>query len=490
MSNSNASFKDDDISKAVAKLLKNKSQSSHQILEELKQQYKDEDIVDSIMNRYKEKLKRVKKIADKIRERLLSKYPHLSQKEYLDKIYGYKKKYGFDDSEMQAIVNLVLLKKERDFLTKDQTEPNVTEMSKALGFVPVSWQTSGRLRATKEEQEHVEAIKSNALIYSGIHQQVAIQSLITDDCSLASTFATLKFEKQKVNIYSYVHPIVFALFMPKFAVLEEHMLLASIAEIINKKAEGIELNTMPEYELYWNIATDPAEVACVNKVRPFADLLSRCNIQSKLWESVLDLRQGKLYTNDLTSFLIAIDSCRASVFDAADLAYVKDEGTLLRKLFAAFSFRPTLVLTNPSMDINTNPNISNLATAHITRLSMVTLRLPMNYAGGIEDDYLDLNNALANQMQIYIHHGRITIKEQTILQSRELIVFYVHRRYQKFSLTRLQTPWTYTTLPVTMSQFEKFQSTGIILNNEMSIPRSESTLTLLLDLLSEYVLRV
>ena len=154
MSNSNASFKDDDISKAVAKLLKNKSQSSHQILEELKQQYKDEDIVDSIMNKYKEKLKRVKKIADKIRERLLSKYPHLSQKEYLDKIYGYKKKYGFDDSEMQAIVNLVLLKKERDFLTKDQTEPNVTEMSKALGFVPISWQTSGRLRATKEEQEH------------------------------------------------------------------------------------------------------------------------------------------------------------------------------------------------------------------------------------------------------------------------------------------------------------------------------------------------
>ena len=67
-------------------------------------------------------MRRVRKIADKIRERLLAKYPHLSQKEYLEKIYGYKKKYGFDDSEMQSIINLVLLKK--DFLTKDQIEPD------------------------------------------------------------------------------------------------------------------------------------------------------------------------------------------------------------------------------------------------------------------------------------------------------------------------------------------------------------------------------
>ena len=41
-------------------------------------------------------------------------------------------------------------------------------------------------------------------------------------------------------------------------------------------------------------------------------------------------------------------------FDAADLAYVKDEGTILRKLFAAFSLRPTIVQTVPYYGITQN----------------------------------------------------------------------------------------------------------------------------------------
>ena len=161
MSNSNTSLRDNDIDKVVTKLLKNNSKSSFQILEELKNQYKDEDIVSSIMNKYKEKMRRVKKIAEKIRERLISKYPQLSQKEYIDKINGYKKKYGFDDSEMQSIINLVLLKKD-GLVSQDQLEPNVTEMSKALGFTPISYQTTGRLRVGKDEQEQVDIIKQIA----------------------------------------------------------------------------------------------------------------------------------------------------------------------------------------------------------------------------------------------------------------------------------------------------------------------------------------
>ena len=136
MSNSNMSKTDDDIARTVDRLMKNKSRGSYDILNELRSKYDDEALISSIMNKYKEKMRRVKKIAEKIRERLLAKYPDLSQKEYIEKIYGYKKKYGFDDSELQAIINLVLLKK--DGLIGEDFEPNVTEMSKALGFVPVS----------------------------------------------------------------------------------------------------------------------------------------------------------------------------------------------------------------------------------------------------------------------------------------------------------------------------------------------------------------
>ena len=158
MSNSNMSKVDDDIEKTVARLMKNKSRGSYDILNELRSKYDDEALIGSIMNKYKEKMRRVKKIAEKIRERLLAKYPDLSQKEYIEKIYGYKKKYGFDDSELQAIINLVLLKK--DGLIGEDFEPNVTEMSKALGFVPVSYQTTGRLKVPKDEQDQVDIIKS------------------------------------------------------------------------------------------------------------------------------------------------------------------------------------------------------------------------------------------------------------------------------------------------------------------------------------------
>lgn len=463
MSNSNTSFnkpsngRNEDIEREVANIFKkNKSKSTYQLMEELRAKYRDEEIVDSIMKKFQEKMKRVRKIAEKIRERLLNKYPNLSQREYIDKIQEYKKKYNFDESELQAIINLVLLRKD-GLISSEHFEPGVTEMGKALGFVPISYQTTGRLRVPKDEQEQLEAIKNNYHITRELHNQVTIQSLIYGDCDIASWQES--FDKLKINIFNFVHPVVAALFFPKIDLLDQHMLLASIAGIITKKMEGLELNTLPEYELYWDIATDPAEMACVTKVKPFTDLLNRCNVQTKLWESVLHLRQGKYYMNDIASFLMAVDACRASVFDAADLAYVKDEGTILRKLFASFSLRPTIVVTVPSLSINTNPAISNLASTHITTLSMVTLRIPLGYNTNVLQE-IDLQEALT-QDQIYIHHRQLTLKKQTILYSREILVFYIHRRYQQLNIARIATPYALASLPITMSQFEKLQTAGV-----------------------------
>lgn len=450
--------RENEIEREVDNILKkNKSRNSFQLMEDLRAKFRDEDIVSNIMKRLSKKMDRVKKIAIKIKERLLNKYPNLNQKQYIEKIQQYKDKYKFDDSEMQAIINLVLLRKDGLISSEDLLEPAVTDMGRALGFAPISYQTNKGLRVDKEEQEQLDAIKTNYHLTRELHHQVTIQSLLYNDCEYQSF--TQAFDKLKVNLFNFVHPVVAALFIPKFQLLDHHMLLASIAGIIAKKMEGIELNTLPEYELYWDIATDPADMACVTKIKPFTDLLNRVNIQTKLWEAVLELRQGKYYVNDITTFLMAIDSCRASVFDAADLAYVKDEGTILRKLFAAFSLRPTIVFTVPSISINTNPNISNLTSSHITTLSMYTLRIPL----GLNNDPLkdiDLQRDLS-QDQIYIHHRQLTIKKTTILYSREILVFYIHRRYQHLNIQRLTQPWSLAALPITMSQFERLQTSGV-----------------------------
>ena len=476
MSNSNTSFnkssnRGDDIDKEVHSLMKknsNKDRSTYSILEELKTKYKDEEIVDSIMRKYNEKMKRVRKLAEKIKERLVAKYPNLSMKEYIEKIADYKKKYNFDDSEMQSIVNLIFLAKS-NFSNPEAFDVNYNEMSKALGFVPASYNLGGKLHVKKDELEQLQMILTIASATKELHDQVTLQSLIYSDCDNVA-IQTAGFDKSKINIFSFIHPVVAAIFIPKFQLLDQHMLLASIAKIVAYKSNGQELQTQPEYELYWDIATDPAETACVNKTKPFTDLVNRCNVQTKLWEAVLNLRQGKYYTNDLSSFIMAIDNCRASVFDAADLAYVKDEGTIMRKLLAAFSIRPTIVITMPVYGITPlTSHISAVHTSQITTLPMITMRIPMSLEKS--DEPISLTKALS-QEQLYIHHRQLTVKQQQILYSRELLVFYVHRRFQTFNTARLTNPYTITYLPMTMGQFERLHDRKVsVVIDDLSIPR-------------------
>ena len=465
MSNPNTSLnkpsesRSGDIDKEVNLLMKknaDKQRSTYTILEDLKSKFKDEEIVDSIIRKYNDKMKRVKKLAEKIKERLVAKYPNLSMKEYIEKITEYKKKYNFDDSEMQSIINLIFLNKST--ISNEALDTNYNEMSKALGFIPASYNLGGKLHVKKDELDQLQMILTIASATKELHNQVTLQSLIYSDCDPVA-IQTQGFDKSKINIFSFIHPVVAALFIPQFKLLDQHMLLASIAEIVAFKSNGQELQTQPEYELYWDIATDPAETACVNKTKPFADLVNRCNVQTKLWESVLNLRQGKYYTNDLSSFIMAIDNCRANVFDAADFVYVKDEGTVMRKLLSAFSIRPTIVMTTPVYGITPlTSHISPVTSSQITTLSMITMRIPMTL--GQQAQPINLNTALA-QRQLYIHHRQLTVKQQQILYSREILIFYVHRRYQTINTARLTAPYHISYLPTTMNQFERLQDVAV-----------------------------
>ena len=471
MSNQNTfnktSGKTEDIDKEVHNLMKknaDRHKSTYAIIEDLKQKYKDEQIVDAVMSKYNDKLRRVKKIAEKIRDRLVAKYPNLSMKEYIDKVSEYKKKYDFDDSEMSHILNL-LFQNKTGLANSEVLDITYNEMSKALGFVPASFNFSGKMNVKQDELEQLQAILTIASATKELHSQVTLQSLLYDNVSLGALNG--QFDRTRVNVFSFVHPVVAALFLPKIKFLDEHMLIASIANIVQQRYNGQDLTTQPDYELYMDIATDPSEAACsVGKVKPFNDLLNRCNVQTKLWEAVLNLRQGKYYTNDLSSFILAIDNCRNSVFDAADLAYVKDEGTIMRKLLSAFSIRPTIVSTAPLYGISSaTSNIASLAATHITTISMITMRIPL--LDKTKTQSLSLNDAL-EQRQLYIHRRQITVKTQQIMYSRDLLVFYVHRRFQTVNLARLTRPYQMAILPITMSQYERLH--GAQVNFELMMP--------------------
>jgi hypothetical protein len=238
------------------------------------------------------------------------------------------------------------------------------------------------------------------------------------------------------------------------------MLIAGIADIVSQRHQGMDLQTQPEYELYMDIATDPAESACSTKSKPFTDLLNRCAVQTELWKAVLNLRQGKYYNQDLSSFIVAIDACKNSVFDAADFAYVKDEGTILRKLLAAFSIRPTIVQTAPVYGISTNTsNIAALAVTHITTIAMITLRIPLLDVSD-QSQSINLLDALYQQ-QLYIHNKQLTVKSQQIMYSREVIIFYVARRFQLVDPRNIARPYAMFKLPVTMNFHEKLHRANV-----------------------------
>jgi hypothetical protein len=484
--NSNKTDIDREVQSLLRKNTSGKIKNTYDLMEDLKSKFKDTDIVDSIMGKYNEKLERVKKLSRKIKERLVQKHPNLSTKEYIKKIEGYKEKYGFDDSEMSAIINMIFMdKKNIDFEVNDNMTYN--EMSKALGFVPASYNLHNKLNFKKDEIDAIQGIIALHGMSKEIHNQVILSHLVHPGVCQQTLEAFPKYtsDKSRINVFEFVHPVVAALFLPKINILENHMLLASITNIVKAKYEGNDIATQPEYELYFDISTDPAETQCTTKVKPFTDLLARANVQTKLWEAVLQLRQGKPHTNNLQGFLTAIDQCRGSVFDAADMAFIKDEGTIMRKLLGAFSLRPIIVRTMPvynsaglglslpgmqnnmpSTGVSMVTNMVNVNTAQITTLSMVPLRIPFvdGSSSGSKNKF-SLQSAL-QQTQLYIQNRQLSVKKQEILLAREFITFYINRRSQTFDFMKYLTPFSMSNLPISVNGLEQAITASIEFGNE------------------------
>ncbi len=105
----------EDIDREAQKLLKKNlenKKSAETLLSELRSKFRDEEVVEAIRSKFQEKYKKVKRLAEKISEKLVSKYPNMSVKGYIQKVSEYKKKYNFDDSEMQSILQILFRNKQ------------------------------------------------------------------------------------------------------------------------------------------------------------------------------------------------------------------------------------------------------------------------------------------------------------------------------------------------------------------------------------------
>lgn len=436
-----------------------------QAFQKIKEKHGDQEVVNRIFNEYESRMKHIKRKAQKFAQLILTRYNHLGTQRIMEKARKLKTKYGFTDDEYHAFVNIALSDKNIS-ATNQYNVPN-TPLSKTLGYSPET--NMGKLYYKQDEAKYLAEILAIHQSSTPLHNQVIAQSLTYKD--MAPEALTGKFDRGKSNAYNYIHPVVAALFLPRIKYLDEHLIIGSISNIIVHKNNGMPIKIQPDWELYYDMITDPNEVACIGiKENSMLDLLNRVKLQVELWKVIRDLRNGRYYPSDVDAinFTNALEQCKSGFFDSPDMTFVKDEGTILRRLMGAFSLRPTIISITPyggAMPINYPMNPYSLT--QVTSIPIVNFRLPLNINNDGNNN-IDLQEALI-QPDMYVENKMIVVKVKNIIYSRDFIVFYVNRRYQNINFARLVAPYNFTMLPTSLSGFETINEVQVNYPNVMTI---------------------
>lgn len=433
----------------------------------------DVELVNKLYSEYDDKMSKIRRKAQKFANLLLTKYSHLGPKRIIEKAKKYQKKYGFSDDEFNAFLNIAT--SDKSFSSANVHIPN-TPLAKTLGFT-IDVPTKMNVKST--ELDVLQDILKMHQECSALHAQVVIQSLMyqqNEECKvLYSSNPKDMFDPRKDNMYSNVHPVLFALFAPKIKDLEDRMLLGSIASVIAARYNGTPFKTQSDWLLYHDLIQDPNEVVCAGnqKDNPLIDLRNRVRVQCELWKNVRDLRQGRFYAPDCQNFLVALKNCKNNMYDSPDYTFVEDEGSVLRRLLSVFAYRPTIVAVksaaNATLPFAIASNVNTYAMTQVTTVPIINIRLPSNC------DEKSPDVALATSLSSpdwYIENKVLVPKTKEVIHSRGVCFFYVNRRSFALDHTKLvggPTLPQFNVLPFSISGYESVNKCPIKLDPDMSI---------------------
>ena len=451
----------------VQKLFRKGNKVSASEFSKLRQRYDDVELVDRIQNAYMEKhtaiSKKAKKFAQLIREKYSdSNYPFHN---LLEKARLFKVKHDLSDEEFAEFQRIY--EQELIGLKSPEVLLPSTNMSKVLGSVSVDFQ-GFPLKLNDNDYKVLQEIVRLYGASKALHAQVLLQSMQYNDCDYEALTGQYRRE-QGHRPGDHVHPVVAALFLPKIDVLEQHFLHSNFAGIIKARYNGEALNNRPDYELFYSLTTDPNDVVCDNR-SPIADLLNRTQVQNQLWNSVLNLRNGQYYNASFRDFVGAIDMCRLNKQDTPDLVYGRYDGTIIKRLLASFSFRPTVVATTPiatNSTISLNPYLQNVRPT-VTSVPMINLRLPPSVQS---DEVVNLSDAV-NQQQLFIDSNGPSLRHSSIIYSRGVLLFFVDRRAHFIKFNDIQ-PFNLNRMPISLSGFESLNSTVVQYEPRITLDSTE-----------------
>jgi hypothetical protein len=468
-----------------------KNMNDHRVVSRLREKYGDKNVVHAVFEAYKERSSYIERKSRKFKHLMMSHYSdrNLNQTDLVKKAKKYQEKLGLSDDEFEMFVNFLFTDKST---MQDAYSLPSTKMTKTLGYSQHMLSSGDMLNVAVDEENVVQDILRMYGETKQLHGQVVLQSL--GYIELNDNIKQGEICKVKHNMFTFVHPVVAALFLPKIDLLDQQMLIANFGYLIHCKKNGLPIMTQPDVELYYNLIKDPNEHVCDSE-SAIKDIRNRYLLQTKLWDSVINLRQGKFYEDNVTDFLTAVDQCKSSVYDAPDLTYVKDEGAILRRLLAAFSIRPTLVATQRLWGTMASANPYNLGNdpysaagiSHLTSVPMATLRLPMELSGKAtgSDGSITLSDAL-EQPQWFVENNMILPKKQNIIHSRDVLIFYVGRRFKSIHVSRLDHQHGFSSLPMTVAGWEKINKRSVDFEQVYTLNETEKFVLRSVVALSEH----
>lgn len=507
----------DKVREEVEKLAR-KGKPNAQDISDLYNRFKDnETIVDEILKQSSKRYAKVKKQAREIAQKIHRRYQEgRPLHQILDRMMKYKSEHKWSDSEYDEFrKELQYLLTGHRALEVDYNQnlaPYRSRINRALGNPNIN------MRVTQEgeglnikESEHGVLAEILSMYEKSLtlHRTVFMHSLMYEDCALVAM--TGQFKRERHIASNHIHPLLACMFLPKFDLFEIHMLYSNFGSIIKSRYEKKPIVTEPDSLLYYDITSDPNDVVCeINS--PIADLKNRYKVQISLWETVLKLRGGNYYDdNPVSEFLTNLNACRNNLYDNADMAYNQDEGAILRKLLSVFSLRPTIIYTKPINSLSTfvgGPDGMSMQMGMqmgtgmqmgqdgmgfggqgysgvdmglggfpfqqnpvytITAIPMITVHIPPYTVGAPPKDLRTLQT-------IWVTENKTIIpKEQSIIYSKEVLIFYVNRRNQRINIRTFTNPIPFSQLPLTMSTFEHLNTYPINLSDRITLARPEET---------------
>ena len=449
----------------VQRLLLKSGKITSQDFMKLRSMYKDDEIVNKIQNAFVAKQSNILKKAKKFAELIREKYSQ-SQTPFhilLEKAHKYKVKYGLTDeefAEFQRIYEQELV----GIKSVEVVQPS-TNLQKVLGGISLDYQGFASKLDDTDSKYLQEIINHNA-VTKALHAQVLLQSMKYIDCDFEALSGS--YDRNIHKIGDYVHPVVVALFLPKMRVIDTHFLFSNIANIVKCRYAGEPLTSLPDYELFYALTTDPNDVVCDSK-STVLDLLNRSRLQAQLWNSVLHLRNGQYYQSSFRDFISSVDTCKLNKQDTPDFVYGRFDGVILKRLLSAFSFRPTVVSTLPAImhTVALNPYSMNVR-PQVTSVPMINMRIPPQLTN---QNPVDLKSAL-EQYQFFIEGGQIVPRNTSLIWSRGVLIFYVDRRATSIKLNNHMEQFSMNRLPVSVAGFERLNTRPVIVPEKIDVGTS------------------